>query len=125
LSRPKPTRASVSALKAFVRLCVHEELAPEDLYLFLGYNMIVPPSVRHGLLARSLNNDSVIEKMRRPMLLTYGQQDRIALPRMCTHITELARHAEVSSYPGVGHAPFWEAPERFNRELRAFRDSAR
>jgi pimeloyl-ACP methyl ester carboxylesterase len=23
----------------------------------------------------------------------------------------------------VGHAPFWEAPERFNRELREFRAS--
>ncbi len=97
--------------------------APEDLYFFLGYNTIVPPYVRQGLFSRNLNNDSVIEKIRKPMLLTYGQQDRIALPTMCTHIAELAKHAEVSSYLNVGHAPFWEAPERFNRELREFRES--
>jgi non-heme chloroperoxidase len=114
---------SVSALEKFARLCVYEELTPEDLYFFLGCNAVVPPSVRQALLARNLNNDSVIAKIRQPMLLTYGQQDRIALPAMCTHMAALAKNAEVSSYPNVGHAPFWEAPERFNRELREFRES--
>ena len=28
--------------------------------------------------------------------------------------------AETSWYPEVGHSPFFEAPERFNRELRSF-----
>jgi pimeloyl-ACP methyl ester carboxylesterase len=79
--------------------------------------------VRQALFARNLNNDGVIETLRKPMLLTYGQQDRIALPAMCTHLAGLAKHAKVSSYPNVGHAPFWEAPERFNRELREFRES--
>jgi pimeloyl-ACP methyl ester carboxylesterase len=102
---------------------VYEEPAPEDLYFFIGCSTIVPPSVRQALFARNLNNDSVIEKIRKPMLLTYGQQDRIALPTMCTHIAGLAKHAQASSYSKVGHAPFWEAPERFNRELREFRES--
>jgi non-heme chloroperoxidase len=114
---------SVSALEKFARLCVYEEPAPEDLYFFIGYNTIVPPSVRQALFARHLNNDWVIEKIRKPMLLAYGRQDRIAIPATRTHIAGLAKHAAVSDYPNVGHAPFWESPERFNRELREFRES--
>jgi len=28
--------------------------------------------------------------------------------------------ARLSLYDGVGHAPFWEEPPRFNRELAQF-----
>jgi pimeloyl-ACP methyl ester carboxylesterase len=115
--------ASVTALEQFVRLCVHEKLAPEDLYFFLGFNTIVPSFVRRGLFARNLCNDNVIEKMRKPMLLMHGEEDKIVMPSMSAHIAGLVRHASQSSYPKVGHAPFWEAPQRFNHELRKFRES--
>ena len=114
---------SVAALETLMRLCVHEEPSPEDFYFFLGYNTIVPPYVRQGLFSRNLNNDGIIEKMRKPMLLSYGEQDVLVLPAMRKHMAELAKNATLSVYPDVGHAPFWEAPERFNRELRAFRKS--
>jgi pimeloyl-ACP methyl ester carboxylesterase len=114
---------SVAALQKFLRLCVHAEPAPEDFYFFLGYNVIVPPHVRLGLFSRHLNHDPVIERMRKPMLLSYGEQDAIVLLSMGQHIAGLAKHARLSVYPQVGHAPFWEAPERFNRELREFRDA--
>jgi len=29
-------------------------------------------------------------------------------------------HGRMSEYPGVGHAPFLEEPDRFNAELAAF-----
>ncbi len=114
---------SVAALQKFMRLCVYEEPAPEDFYFFLGYNVIVPPYVRQGLFSRNLNNDAVIEKMRKPMLLSYGEQDMIVLLSMGQHIARLTKQAKLSVYPNVGHAPFWEAPERFNHELREFRES--
>lgn len=114
---------SVAALQKLLRLCVHEEPSPEDFYFFLGYNTIVPPYVRQGLFSRHVNNDAVIATMRKPMLLSYGEQDVIVLPSMGKHIAGLATHAKLSLYPQVGHAPFWEAPERFNRELREFRES--
>jgi pimeloyl-ACP methyl ester carboxylesterase len=79
--------------------------------------------VRQALFSRNLNNDSVVEKMRRPVLLSYSEQDGIVSFNMGKHIAGLARHAQLSVYQDVGHAPFWEAPERFNRELREFRES--
>jgi pimeloyl-ACP methyl ester carboxylesterase len=113
----------VAALHEFLRLCVHQEASPEDLYFFLGYNAIVPPHVRQALFSRNLNNDSVIEKMRKPMLLSYGEQDAVVSPSMGEHIAGLAGHARLSTYPNAGHALFWEAAERFNSELREFRES--
>ena len=117
------TEVCVAALQDFLRLCVYQEASPEDFYFFLGFNAIVPPHVRQGLFSRNLNNDSVIEKMSKPMLLSYAAQDAIVSLTMGEHIAGLAKHARLAIYPNVGHALFWEAPERFNRELREFRES--
>jgi len=114
---------SVAALQKLIRLCVYEEPSLEDVCFCLGYNVLVPTHVRQGLFSRNLNNDSIIEKMHKPMLLSYGEQDRIALPSMGKHMAGLARQGTLSIYPNVGHAAFWEAPERFNREISDFRYS--
>jgi pimeloyl-ACP methyl ester carboxylesterase len=111
---------SVAAVQSFVRLCVKEPPTPEDLYFFLGYNLIVPPYVRLGLLSRNLDNDDLLAKLRKPVLITHGVDDAIVLLNMARHNAERIPHAQTSYYPNVGHAPFWEDAERFNRELRAF-----
>jgi pimeloyl-ACP methyl ester carboxylesterase len=111
---------SVAALSRFLRLCVYEEPSAEDLYAFLGWNALVPPYVRQGLLARTVDNDEVFAGTQKPVSLVYGEADQIVSPRMCTHLEALIRHLEVSTYAKVGHMPFWEQPARFNRELREF-----
>jgi pimeloyl-ACP methyl ester carboxylesterase len=114
---------SVAALERFVRLCVHGELEAEQLCFLLGFNTQVPPHVRLGLFSRSLDNEDVIVAMRKPMLLTYGERDAIVLPAMGRRLAQLAPHARLSLYADVGHSPFWEASDRFNRELRHFAES--
>ena len=44
-------------------------------------------------------------------------KDTVALPIAGEHIVASCRNASGSFYEGVGHAPFVERPERFNREL--------
>ena len=39
---------------------------------------------------------------------------------MADHNASIIPHAKTSYYSHVGHAPFWEAPDRFNAELRIF-----
>jgi len=112
---------STTTLQQFLRLCVQAEPSAEDLYFFLGYNSVVPPYVREGLFARNVDNDVVISRTRKPVSLVYGDADRIVSPRMCTHMETLVPQATVATYPDTGHMPFWEAPDRFNRELREFR----
>jgi non-heme chloroperoxidase len=115
---------SVAAAQKLISLGISSKVSAEELYLLLGSSMVVPPYVRAGLLARNLDNDGVVRKMKKPMLLSWGEADAVIPPRMGDHIAMLASHARVSKYPGVGHAPFWEASERFNQELREFRQSA-
>jgi pimeloyl-ACP methyl ester carboxylesterase len=114
---------SVAALDKLIHLCIPSGLSLEERYLLLGSSVVVPPYVRQGLLSRNLDNDAVVESMSKPILISWGDKDASVLTSMRDHLSGLASHAEVRTYPGVGHAPFWEAPERFNRELREFRES--
>jgi non-heme chloroperoxidase len=114
------TMESVSALTCFLRLCHGAPLSADDLYLLLGSNVTVPPHVRQGLFARSLNHDQVLAAIRRPVTLVHGEADEIVSPRMCTHMETLLSGATVSTYASTGHMPFWTEPQRYNRELGAF-----
>ena len=114
---------SVAALEQLIRLCVVGELSAEERYLLLGFNLAVPPHVREALLSRNVDNDAVVSSMRKPILLTYGEEDAIVLPAMSDLMTGLAPRAKLSAYADAGHAPFWDAADRFNRELQEFRRS--
>jgi pimeloyl-ACP methyl ester carboxylesterase len=114
---------SVATLDRFVSLCVHRELDPRELYLFLGFTAMVPPHVRRSLFSRQLDNEDVIKSLRKPVLLTYGERDAIVLPSLGRHLAQIAPEARLSLYADTGHSPFWEAPDRFNRELHHFVES--
>lgn len=116
---------SVTSLTAFMRLCVHAEPDPREFYFFLGYNTIVPPHVRQGLFSRQLENDDLLPRIRKPVLITHGERDAIVRPAVAEQHAKAMPHAQKSLYPNVGHAPFWEDAPRFNRELRAFAEAAK
>lgn len=109
---------SVAALGAFVDLCVAGELAPRDRYFIFGYNAACPPRVREALQARTAAHEETLRGVDVPVLLTHGTADRIVLPETAERHADLLPDAETSLYRGVGHSPFWEASNRFNRELR-------
>jgi pimeloyl-ACP methyl ester carboxylesterase len=44
---------------------------------------------------------------------------------MAEHTLMACPAATVSWYDGVGHMPFWEAPDRFDRELADLAHAAR
>jgi pimeloyl-ACP methyl ester carboxylesterase len=111
---------STSTLKAFMTILTCEKLSPEDFYLFLGYNTVVAPRVRRDLLSRTVDNDDLLAQIDTPVLVTHGLEDTVVLPSMAEHNARVIPHARASYYAGVGHAPFWEDPARFNAELRGF-----
>ena len=91
-----------------------------DLETALCYNIVVPPQVRLALISRQIDSDDVLSEMTIPVLVTHGDQDTVVLPSMAQHVLKVCPTAEASWYEGVGHAPFQEDPERFNRELADF-----
>ena len=117
------TEESATALQTFMRICAFGGPSVEDFYFFLGYNTIVPPYVRQGLFSRTLNYDNLLAQIRKPVQIVHGKEDEIVLHTMSDHIASLIPHAVRSSFSGIGHATFWEAPDRFNQELREFVES--
>jgi pimeloyl-ACP methyl ester carboxylesterase len=111
---------TVISLQSFVRLLTLEELNSADSALFLGSCAAVSPRVRQELLSRTLNYDSLLAGLSLPVLITQGLEDEVVLPAMADHNASLIPHARTSYFPNVGHATFWEHPDRFNSELRTF-----
>ena len=70
-----------------------------------------------ALISRQIDSDDVLTRLHVPVLVTHGRQDQIVSPSMADHILRVCPTATASWYDVVGHAPFIEDPERFNREL--------
>jgi non-heme chloroperoxidase len=90
----------------------------------LAFNMVVHPKVRAFLIQRELDFAPILASIEVPVLVSHGRSDTLALPAMGDYIREHCKAAEASWYDGVGHAPFLEEPERFNRELARFAKNA-
>jgi pimeloyl-ACP methyl ester carboxylesterase len=110
---------SVRTVQSFLRLCFGD-VSAEDSYSMLGYNLAVPPSVRQALFSRSFDNDDLLPKLRKPVLVVHGEQDAIVKPSIVEQHTSAVRHAQVRMIPDAGHAPFRDQTERFNADLRRF-----
>ena len=46
----------------------------------LGYNLAVPPYVRQALFSRSFDNDDLLSRIRKPVLVVHGAQDAVVKP---------------------------------------------
>jgi non-heme chloroperoxidase len=108
---------SIQAMRSFVRACVVKPVSDDDLETAVCWNVVVPAAIRANLFARQMDCDDVLGALTVPLLVTQGRADTVVLPAMAEHILTTCPTAEASWYEGVGHVPFLEEPERFNREL--------
>jgi non-heme chloroperoxidase len=111
---------SVRSLESLLRMCLARETSAEDLFLMLGYNVSVPPYVRQALFSRSFDNDDLLPKIRKPVLITHGADDAIVKPAAVDKHRAGLAHAEIHMMANAGHAPFWDDSAVFNRRLREF-----
>jgi pimeloyl-ACP methyl ester carboxylesterase len=116
---------SIRAMRSFVRTCLVAPVSDDDLEGAICWNVAVPAAIRANLATRELDYDDVLSTLEMPLLVTHGRSDTVVLPAMAEHILAACPTAEASWYEGVGHAPFLEDPERFNRELAALTRRAR
>jgi pimeloyl-ACP methyl ester carboxylesterase len=113
------TQESVRSLDSLLRLCFASELSPEEHYLMLGYNMSVPPYVRQALFSRAFDNDDLLPGLRKPVLITHGNQDAVVKPAV---IEDQMAHINRKSVQMLttGHACFWDDAPAYNRCLHEF-----
>lgn len=112
--------ACVDGLEGLLRLCFAREPSTSELYLMLGYNVSVPPHVRQGMFSRLFDNDDLLPKIRKPVLITHGAMDAVVKPAVVDQHLAAMRHAQVQVMANAGHAAFWDDAERFNERLQAF-----
>jgi pimeloyl-ACP methyl ester carboxylesterase len=110
---------NVAAARSFLRTCLPAATA-EDFESSLAAMMVVRPDVRAALISRELDFTSVLEALAVPVLVSHSRAETVVLPAMGQLILDRCPTARASWYEGAGHAPFLEAPDRFNAELAAF-----
>ena len=111
---------SVQAMRSLIRLCFTKEPAERDLYMMLGYNISTPPYVRQAMLSRSFDNDDLLPKLRKPVLITQGSIDKVVRVRASEQIRSAIKHSTLVIMENAGHALCREEPEKFNARLRDF-----
>ena len=114
---------SIRSLESLLRMCFAQEPSAQDLYVMLGYNASVPPHVREALLSRAFDNDDLLPKIRKPVLLTHGANDAVVKPAAVDQHKAAMAHAQIQWMVNAGHACFWDDAPTFNRRLRAFLES--
>ena len=113
----------VQSVESLLRACFVRPPPPAELYLMLGYNLTVPPQVRQALLSRSFDNDDLLPKIRKPVLISHGTEDAIVRPVAVDRHKAGIPHAQVHLMANAGHACFWDDADAFNQRLREFAES--
>jgi non-heme chloroperoxidase len=112
--------ANVAATTAFLHACTAQPLPAAEFDYVLAFNMVVPPVVRAHLVGRAADYEAVLRAIRLPSLVLHGSEDAVNLPAVSEYIVATVPAARSILYPGVGHTPFWEAPQAFDRDLAQF-----
>jgi non-heme chloroperoxidase len=110
---------NILGMRALVKGWPARPYPPEEVETLLCSAMTVPARIRANLGAREIDGDDVLRALEVPLLVSHGRADTVVLPAMAEHVLTICPVAEASWYDGVGHTPFLEDPERFNRELAA------
>jgi non-heme chloroperoxidase len=114
---------SVRSLESLLRLCFARAPSAEELYLMLGYNLSVPPYVRQAMFSRSFDNDDLLPRIRKPVLITHGAHDAVVKPVAVDQHKAGMPHAQIQLMANAGHGPFWDDPALFNQRIRTFSES--
>ena len=111
---------NIAATRTFLHGCFSKQPSPDDFEVMLAFNMMVLPKVRAGLGGRPLDASDMMSKLKLPVLVTHGAEDRNSKVGAARYTASIIPGAKLSIYDGIGHAPFYEDAPRFNAELAAF-----
>ena len=111
---------NISATRNFLHGCFSRQPSADDYETMLAFNMMVLPKVRAGLGGRPLDATEMMSKLKLPVLVTHGAEDRNAKLGAGQYTASVIPGARLSVYEGIGHSPFYEDAPRFNAELAAF-----
>ena len=107
--------------RKFVRNCFYIPPAASDSVMLNGAAAMASPdmlrAVSQGITVPA---ESTLPLVKVPVLIVYGEQDILVLPKTIMLARRLMPAAQILRYPKTGHSPFFEQPKRFNRDLDNF-----
>lgn len=108
------------AIAGFLAACFAIPPTEAEFRRMLVFNGMVPPEMQTGVMAIGQDNLDDAWGAAPRILATWGDEDRHVKMEMSRRFLDLNPNARLSIYEGTAHAPFYDRPERFNRELLAF-----
>jgi len=114
---------SVRSLDSLLRLCFAQNLSTEDRYRMLGYSVSVPPYLRQALFSRSFDNDDLLPRLRKPVLITHGSDDAVVKSAVIDQQMVRITSAKIRMMANAGHACFWNDAAAYNRCLQEFAEA--
>ena len=111
---------NIAATRTFLHGCFSKQPGTDDYEAMLAFNMMVLPKVRAGLGGRPLDATEMMSKLKLPVLVSHGAEDRNAKLGAGQYTASVIPGAKLSVYDGIGHSPFYEDAPRFNAVLAAF-----
>ena len=108
------------AIASFLASCFAVPPPEGDFRRMLAFNGMVPREVQQGVVRIGHEGLDAAWAAVPRLLATWGDEDRHVRREMASRLLDINPAARLSVYEGVAHAPFFERPERFNRELAAF-----
>ena len=96
------------------------EITPQQLQLMTAQSMMTTPPVRAALMARVIDHTDVLTRFSKPARVIHGRHDPFILISAARHLQTLLSRSTLSLYEKSAHMPFWEEPDKFNRELTRF-----
>ncbi|HSJ64364.1 MAG TPA: alpha/beta fold hydrolase [Gemmatimonadaceae bacterium] len=119
---PLPPSMPTEFLQAFQYGTVHAPVPKPFMDAVIAESAKVPTRVARsaldGLLASG--DSSRLADIRLPALLVWGEHDAIFDAPSRAALREALASEEHRLYPEAGHAPHWEVPELFTRDLLGF-----
>jgi pimeloyl-ACP methyl ester carboxylesterase len=103
-----------AAVSRFLDLSTVRPLPAAERERLVQVNAAVRPAVRRAMQALVSDNDGLLARLSRPLVVIHGEEDRVIRRASAENIAARVPGARLSVMPGVGHAPFLEAPARFD-----------
>ena len=109
-------------VREFQASTTERPLPPGRLDTFVAESLKLPARVWRAAFAGLLDMDlsAGLRRIEQPVLLVHGERDALVPREEQDWLLGTLPNACLLSFEGTGHAPHWEEPERFARELAAF-----
>jgi pimeloyl-ACP methyl ester carboxylesterase len=95
---------------------------PDNAYLYqllTSFGSPPPGTVAEGL-GRTRFDDAMFARLRAPVLFVVGEDDEIFPPRIVERAAARVPGAQLALLEGVGHSPYFERPDAWNRVIADF-----